>query len=175
MSVSKSKITNQINSLIELWRSEGVGISQGKTVEKIQEFEKRNSVSLPDDFRHYLLRVNGMYPQASQDTDRRGFCFWPLQRVVSVVNEFENNPAHKNDRIDASLENYFVFADYLQWSWAYAIQLRLGSGLARDIVKVDEPSRSIVIASSFAEFLELYLIDSPRLYDATVSRPPTGG
>jgi hypothetical protein len=62
-------------------------------------------------------------------------------------------------------DHYFLFADYLQWSWAYAI--RLGSNATHDVILVGtrKPQKA---AATFSEFLELYFRDSQDLYPAMV-------
>src|SRR5450432_2762420 len=156
------EITDRINSIIELWRTEGLKISQPNLPSQVLQFEAHHCVGLPADFNAYLLTVNGMEQNWQHDTDSRGFCFWPLQRICSVFDDLK-----KNGRIDLSerLRSYFIFADYLQWSWAYAIKLSGEEGSRNSIVKVDGPERLLKISDSFSEFIELYLADAKRLYD----------
>jgi hypothetical protein len=93
--MKNANVLDPLNTLFELWRTEEVGIGSGNSAKSIQEFEIRNSVLLPTDFRSYLLLGDGMYPDANRDTDRRGFCFWPLQRIKSAFSEFERERAPK--------------------------------------------------------------------------------
>ena len=59
---------------------------------------------------------------------------------------------------------FFVFADYLQWSWAYSI--RLAGAMSGRIVIVGKPVPEIV-ADSFDEFVRLYVADAePLIHDA---------
>ncbi len=58
-----------------------------------------------------------------------------------------------------SPEEYFVFADYFQWSWAYAI--RLGS---EDSSVILVGAEGDVVAASFSEFVRLYIEDAEALY-----------
>jgi SMI1 / KNR4 family (SUKH-1) len=114
----------------------------------ISDFEQRNNVKLPADFREYLLRLSGI----EEDPDL--FCFWPLSRLAPP-----DSPAF----ISVELDRFFVFADYLIESQYYAIYLGDDPLLQNRVVSPDVSNKR-VIATSFSEFIQLYLIDSPRLY-----------
>jgi len=61
----------------------------------------------------------------------------------------------------ADIGSYFAFADYMQWSWAYAICLapdQLGK-----ILQFGTKFPRIV-ADSFSQFVDAYLTDSEQLY-----------
>jgi len=58
----------------------------------------------------------------------------------------------------------FVFADYLDWSWAYAIRLLATPSESGHIFMIGKQETPIQIAESFSDFVELYLVDSPILY-----------
>lgn len=150
-----------IHSIIERWRSEGLRIAEPCTTAQIKEFELRHSIRLPADFKAYLLSVNGMAPDCRSDVDGRGFSFWPLQRICSAFDDLKCAGMSPLDHFRA----YFIFADYLQWSWVYAIQLGSKESAIGKIVRVDTPERLLDVSNSFTEFLELYLADSDRLYD----------
>lgn len=157
------QVLDPLNALVELWRREEVGVGQGNSSKVIQEFEVRNSVVFPTEFRNYLFLCDGMYPDASRDTDRRGFCFWPLHNIKPAFTEFERGQAHETRNLDPALKKYFIFADYLQWSWAYAINLTTDGGNGT-IVRVEEPGRVVVVSQSFFEFIRLYIEDSKYIY-----------
>jgi len=60
---------------------------------------------------------------------------------------------------------YFIFADYCLWCWGYAIRLTSNSEDANPIfVTGSRPGLGWIVASSFTEFLELYLTDRAELY-----------
>src|ERR1700676_736441 len=105
--------------LVRYWRSLGLSIAQGASEAELREFETYYQVSLPSDFREYLSTVDGMAQSGGHDSDKNGFSFWPLRRIhplvkVCVDNSLEIPPVRFPER-------YFVFADYLQWCWGYAI------------------------------------------------------
>ncbi len=60
-------------------------------------------------------------------------------------------------------EFFFVFADYLHWSWAYAIRLSKRPAEECSVVLIGKQF-PITVASSFEEFVNLYIADSPKLY-----------
>ena len=149
------------SKLISRWRSLDLLIARGNSEENIRGFEARNRVMFPTDFRDYLLRVNGMFQAGGQDCDENGFAFWPLARIKSVRAEYaeHSNPLPEVQNPDG----YFVFVDYLQWCWAYAICLDARPSDGGRIITVGKlPSK--VVAGSFTEFVDLYLRDAYALY-----------
>lgn len=150
--------------LIQHWTAEGLAIARGVLEEVLQDFERRSAVLLPHDFREYLLNVDGMTQVGGQDCDGKGFAFWPLSRIRTVPEEC----AAKGVRTPVfdGTENYLAFADYMQWSWAYAIGVsKTESGR---ILQFGTRSPRIV-AESFAEFADAYIRDSAQLYVAEPS------
>jgi len=147
--------------LVRHWIDSGLKISKGCSPSDVQRFELENRVTLPEDFRLYFLNVNGMLPDAREDCDRNGFCFWPLSGVKSVVKEL----ALHSSSIPGSAEDhvYFVFADYFQWSWAYAIRLLEVATGPNPVIHVGT-LKPKVVADSFTQFVELYLLDAEQLY-----------
>jgi hypothetical protein len=63
----------------------------------------------------------------------------------------------------ADTATLLLFADYLGWSWAYAIKVGSeGNSSVHIVGTVDGcPHR---VADSFAEFAELYMTDDARIY-----------
>ena len=156
MVTGKRDRENVLDRLIARWQADGVVIRRGVQEECLSEFEEHNSVVLPWDFKHYFLTVDGL-----SNDDRDGFLFWPLAFVKSVpaVCREERVPLPTVDQ----LNQYFVFADYLQWSWAYAIYLADRTVALNPVIMVGtyEPT---VVAQSFSAFVELYLTGSDDLY-----------
>lgn len=97
------------DALIKFWSSQGVSIAGGVTEEEIQRFESKYQLQICREFRVYLADVNGMLETDSCDSNM--FCFWPLSKLKSVAEECPNLKGTKGH------ENYFVFADYMIWSW----------------------------------------------------------
>jgi hypothetical protein len=137
-----------------------MAIAAGCHPDSIDEFEARNGVLLPVGMRHYLLKVDGMKTTAEDSQDPRGFCFWSLSRIVPADEAIESHTpflSHFPGDI-----GFFVFSDYLNWSWAYAV--RLTSGSPNRVVIIGKHSPEIV-AESFEEFVDLYLSDGHKLYE----------
>ncbi len=143
------------------WKTQGLRLAPGASEQEVRDFEGRYGVVLPNDFRGYILNTNGMLQDASRDFDSNGFSFWPLVRVKTVVEEcaaLSRNPPDLADR-----DRYFVFADYLQWSWAYAIYLTDVPPKTNPVIFLGLHSPKVV-APSFTNFVELYLQDARELY-----------
>lgn len=145
--------------LIQHWRTEGLIVVPGVAEEETREFETRHDVALPPDFRKYLSHVNGMAQIGGQDCDGKYFAFWPLHRIKPVPQECAENKAQVP--VIENVDAYFAFADYMQWSWAYAICL--ASKQRGKILQFGTLSPRIV-ANSFTEFVEAYVRDSEQLY-----------
>jgi SMI1 / KNR4 family (SUKH-1) len=149
-----------VSRLVAHWKSQGINILHGNSEEALGEFEKLNNVQMPPDLREYFKVTDGMPPRARKvGCDREGFFFWPLKDLKAVPIVLENiglQPV-KNG------EKSFVFADYFDWSWAYAIDLSGPQSGEHAIVHVGtlEPK---TVARSFSEFLELYIKDAPDIY-----------
>jgi hypothetical protein len=152
------KAMKPYQQLIRHWKSEGLTIADG-VGEALRVFEVKHGVTFPEEFREYLANVNGMLQIGGQDSDGKGFAFWPLNRIRAVPDECAASKV-KVPNFD-EVESYFAFADYLQWSWAYAIAL--GTKRRGAILQFGTHSPRIV-ADSFAEFVEAYISDAERLY-----------
>lgn len=123
----------------------------------IRAFERKYQIHIEPEFRSYLLTVNGMLQSASNDCDSNLFAFWQTQRICTIGEECPELQTALEER------EYFVFADYMIWSWAYAIDLRMDSPTIGKVILVVGRQHQIV-ASSFFEFLKLYLEDSRNIY-----------
>jgi SMI1 / KNR4 family (SUKH-1) len=157
------------SKLISYWRSQNLRIAPGNPEGKVREFESRYGVVLPPDFREYFIGVDGMTQVGGHDCDPTGFAFWPLARLKSVVEECAEHSLALPEVSDP--DRYFVFADYLQWSWAYAIHLSDRPSGPNPVIHVGT-IRPKVVAGSFTEFVDLYLRDARELYvDAETVRP----
>ncbi len=147
--------------LVDHWTTQGLKIATGATEQEVLSFESQNRAILPGDFRDYFLKVNGMFQDFHNSSDQEGFAFWPLNQVTNVSKECAKYSP--NLPVPANPQNYFVFADYLQWSWAYAIHLGTRSSEAGQVIHVGT-LRPKVVAGSFTEFVDLYLQDARDLY-----------
>ncbi len=158
---------DSIDRLISHWKSQGILLANGNDEALLAKFEAMHSVRIPCDMRRYLSTVNGMPNTPGGDVDSNGFRFWPLEQIRSVndvcaATGVQAPSGQDNDR-------YFVFADYFDWSWAYAIDLSGDRRESQRVIHVGtlEPK---AVAQSFTEFIDLYLADAKTLY-VLVSNP----
>ena len=60
-------------------------------------------------------------------------------------------------------DSFFLFCDYLDWRWAYAVKILPGSIVAEGIYLVC-CRNPIKVADSFSDFVRLYLERSDQLH-----------
>jgi|SRR5882762_603786 len=148
--------------LVKHWKKFGLPLAPGCPEDKLATFEKRTGVVLPADMRTYFTVVDGMRSEWPGDHDPQGFSFWGLGRLSWLPEEFaEKSPQGVGF---PGFEDFYAFADYLNWSWAYAIRL-LAISERNQVILVGKDTPELV-AESFSEFVDLYLVDSPSLYQA---------
>jgi len=135
--------------LIDYWKTHGASAERGAEVKALAAFEQRHGVRLPADFREYLMTADGTAPP--HDTDSEGFSFWPLTKICPVPESSESAGRFP----DAGA--YFIFADYLQWSWAYAIRLTADETSGPIVIVGTKDGNPQRVAESFTTFAELYL------------------
>src|SRR5579883_1161051 len=122
--------------LKDFLNSHGDFANDGAPEEQVLQFELRYGIRIPDDFRHYLLTMNG----TGQNYGYGILRFWELANIKTVAEEIPGNLAPTAaviqtsylDSIDKGNE-YYVFADYLDESQLYAIHI-LPNGGPNDIV-----------------------------------------
>lgn len=144
-------------ALKDHWLSCGVEIEQGVTESELNAFERRYNVHLPEDFRDYLMAVNGMSPHVYDDDFIR---FWMLNEIKPVS---EGAPEYAgSDYIDIA-DSVFLFADFSIWAHAFGIRGSREKETHSNTVYVIGGLPAIPIASSFSEFVNIYLTDTERL------------
>jgi hypothetical protein len=153
-------VSQAIDSLLGKWNRERVTIGRPNSLEKIQRFEENHRVRIPEDFRSYLLAANG-----TGDSDSNGYWFWPLEQIRSALDDLKTHSSYTNVVLNPKLAQFFIFADYLQWSWAFAFRFSEGDAATSDVFRVDGDHLVLRVAGSFGEFVGLYLADSHQLYE----------
>ena len=149
-----------LETLREYWTTGLSGLTRGPheiragaTPEALAEFEGRFQVKLPDDFRAYLSTVNGM---GRHDWDGDTTSWWGLDRIRPIGEHYAHVSSHPDSQRD------FVICDFLMDCLWYAIRLRgEAPELGEILIWADE--RPLVVARSFAEFLETYLANPGSL------------
>ncbi len=146
-------------SLFEHWTSDSsVSIQKPATQQEIFFFERKNKIVIPNDFKNYLLFVNG-FNQSDNYHDDSGFNFWPIEKICNV-HTFEDGCFSLSDS-----DSYYIFCDYLDFSWAYAINFAPEKGEDTVIAIGTKNGVPTIVAKDFSEFVEIYLRDDDRLYD----------
>ena len=136
------------------WVSRGVEVNPGVSAEELEAFESKYQVVLPADLRDYFLTVDGMVEGVM---DQGCFNFWSLKAVKPIP---EDSPNY-SDRYIKDARSFFVFADFLIWSHAYAV--RLSSTDAPNTIFMIGGETPIRMFDSFSEFVSVYLSDPDGL------------
>ena len=145
------------------WQHAGIVASETASLAEIARFSQMHQVQLPADLVRYFALVNG----TAGTYDEEFFCFNSLDEVQSVAERFHDYhgvpkysdllhtwPAHPT---------FYVFADYMIHSLAYAIGLDAQPTSPNPVFVLCGGTYRL-IAASFTEFLALYRRDSPLLY-----------
>ena len=134
------------------WRALRTLRGRGEAEEALREFESKNGVRLPADFRDYFASVDKTLLSRESMTRGAGlYSFWSLNEVRSVPEEWPGTADCEH------LRGYFIFADWSISCWAYAICLAPSEfGKIRIIhTEADHP----FAAGSFTEFIDAYIRD----------------
>ncbi len=118
---------------------------------QIQELERRYAVSLPEDFRVYLLTSSPV----EESLDNENTSWWHFDRIRNIPDEYEHEVSHP--RIAVGGSQYLFFADYAIWCWAWAISCTNDEDRGKVAIIGGMPDR--FVADSFSEFVEKYLSD----------------
>jgi len=149
----RRKHMKPFQTLQRYWLRAGSNVQSAPLGEDaVAALEKRYGVLLPTDFRDYLLHS---CPSDDNNLDREGTCWWTLDRIRSVPEEYQ----HKlmNPRVARDASKYRLFADYLIWCWAWAIGC--GNDDARGKVVVINGLSDKFVADSFGQFVDRYIAD----------------
>jgi hypothetical protein len=155
-----SPFTPIIDRVLSKWTLEGIA-RERCSAEAITAFERQEQVVMPIDLREYWQTLDGMKPgpRAARGVDADGYSFWSLQRVTRLDRELAaRSPTTAAPKDPA---DFYAFADYLDWSWAFAVRLR---GPRPGQILIVGSSTPRVVSATFSEFLELYLADAAALY-----------
>jgi hypothetical protein len=139
--------------LLERWEEQEIRSAGGAGEDEVRGFEERHGVRLPAELRHYFrhvggIAVDGESPALDQDLIR----FWPFDEVSTLAQAWVPAP-------DA--ERWFVIGDYAMWTWAYVVRLSSDAEAAAPVAVSFGSAELRPIASSFQEFVEMYLRRDP--------------
>lgn len=138
--------------LAQRWKEARLTIRLGVPAERLDQFKQRFNAHLGPDIREYFEAVNGM-ALGEMDPDCH-IRFWPLEEVKPIQEEVDAPWV-------AQYTGYYLFADYLLWSHAYAIDLNPAGQGAIVMVGGKTPHP---VAPSFADFVCMYLDRIEQLF-----------
>jgi hypothetical protein len=139
------------------WSARGVKLPTGVPAGRLEEFESRYAVRLPDDLRGYFLAIDGMGPEDLNPPfgwDDDLFRFFPLHQVEPATERFHP------DLFLADQASYFAFAGHSISLPTFAIRLtpEVTSGNVVLAIFSDRGEYRVgQAASSFSDFVERYL------------------
>ena len=115
--------------------------------------ERRTGLTLPEDFRRYLLTLS----PGSENLDDEMTTWWWTGRIKTIPEEFEH--AIRHPEIAAVAEQYLFFADYSLWCWGWAIACTQDENRGRVAMIGGTPESDRFVAESFDAFVKLYFCD----------------
>ena len=150
----------QLIKIKEKWFNENVKSTSVVNNEDLELFQKRNNVIIPIDLINYFKFLNGTGGDYSDNL----FEFYSLDRIKKVKEEFKdlNSDYQRILKID-EFNGLYAFANYQFNLFVYAIRLYKEYSSKNEVYVICDDDY-IVIANSFFEFLNLYLLDSSKLY-----------
>ena len=143
--------------LLEHWSTNhGLVVRASITEDKLRALEERVG-PLPGPLVDFLAIADG-FSDDGLGRDEEGFAFWPSERMELV-------DAYPGGAFSSSgTRKSLLFADYLDWSWAYAIRLDDEAGIGEVLMVGTADGTPFLVASNLEAFLEKYLVDDEALY-----------
>jgi hypothetical protein len=155
-------ISEKLNKIEKMWALADVEQCPDATNEDVKIFQKRNQVVLPVDLIEYFQKLNG----TMEEYDEKFFQFYSLgefKRVADLYKDWVGVPHYENlTNTLLDYNQYYAFADYSCNLFSYIIRLYPTETEFNEVLIVcgDKYQK---IASSFSEFLDLYICDSLEL------------
>ena len=145
-----------LDALLDFWKTNGTSPAAHKaTGLEIDEWERRYEVILPTDLREYVTRVNGTFNGEALEFDDELISFLPLSAMCPEDKWWPNLRARPG---------MFIFADYLISSSWWCAALDSSAHEHTRIFLGGGAGENRLIASSLAEFFDLYMNRSSRLH-----------
>lgn len=148
-----------LTELIKFWGKQGI-LTSSNSKQDIDEFQKSNNIHLPQDFVDFYSELNGMEIFYPNESDEEGFLFYPLEALIPLSTEFQNSKLKNKER-------FFLFAEYMHKSWWYGFEMINHEDYVIGIVADKDSFQPIT--HSLADFIKLYIDDTPKLYDYSSS------
>jgi hypothetical protein len=147
--------------LLSYWKEQAIRVRPPAAASTIKNFEEQYGVTLPEDVRNFYEHADGFDQIFDPEKNRRyqdknGFNFYPLSKVVPVdsIDEGRFSFPGSND--------YYIFADYLDWCWGYAFRLLSSAGSR--VVMIGKAETSVSVSETFADFVDSYIADHSVIY-----------
>ena len=138
--------------LLDWWTSTNAEIeTRHTTPEEIAALEIRYDVVLPEPFRDYLANAC----PADECFDWELTAWWHLARIKSVADDYEHP---LSIAIQPYRDKLILFADYMIWAWAWAVNCALGPDYGK-VALVSGDGREGFIADDFRAFVREYTRD----------------
>lgn len=125
---------------------------------EVNSLARHYGVSLPEDFRAYLLHACSTLDDGGQMDDFSN-AWWGLERIRSVAEEY--SLLDTSSVLARSPDKWLFFADTAIWCTAWAICCLEGPDFGRICIA---GSGDRVVADSFAQFIDAYLRDDRAIY-----------
>jgi SMI1 / KNR4 family (SUKH-1) len=156
------------------WQQAGTIALQTASEAELARFAQKHQIQLPADLVRYFALVNG----TGGEYVKPFFRFYALAEVQSVAERFHDyhGVPKYSDLLHTWPEygQFYVFADYMIHSLAYAIRLNPQTTSTNPVFVLCGGTYR-PIAGSFTEFLALYRLDSPLLYMSDEKLPSKAG
>jgi hypothetical protein len=145
-----------LDELTSFWKTKRVATAAHKATEaEIDAWEQRYKIILPADLRNYVMRVNGILGGENLEFDHEGISFLPLSAMCPEAEWTEHE----------GQAGMFVFADLLvKCSWWCAALDSSAHEHTRIFIGGGLPLQNRLVASSLAEFFDLYMNDHMAIH-----------
>jgi hypothetical protein len=148
-------VSTVVEQALAYWATSNAQPAPGASDAELAAFEAAHGVRLPPAFAALYRRADG-----NGGGDGNLTRFWPLAEVRPLP---EEEPEAGWEAVLPDAREYFVFADYMIWSHAYAVRLTAG-GSGDRVLWVFHPGggrgpECAEVAASFEEFLADYTRD----------------
>lgn len=148
------ELKETLSDLLFYWKQQNIRLTSGCSDSAIKLLESKMNVTLPSDFVDFYRMINGMELLYPNDSDENGFLFYPLQGLKAVQADNEHDIEH--------LQDYIIFADYMQKSWEYYLKILDKNNYEIGIRPACEIFKSIT--NSLSEFIKHYISNDEILY-----------
>jgi hypothetical protein len=130
---SSEEIKKWANGIVTLWRSQGIKLEKGTSLQSLSKAETYLEISFPESFKILYMEVNGF---KDMDWNEHMFSFWPVERIIEEY-DYKRHP------------NFIGFCDFLISShWIGFVKNEAGIYKRYDISEHSNPEK---IADNFED------------------------